>query len=78
MVFWEGMMGVAGTHSFHSSSKWKLLPGNKRAEVLGAAKDDGEFWMSYEDFCKNFTDFEMCSVSIDHLYEDEAGMCSVV
>ena len=27
--------------------------------------------MSFDDFKKHFTDFEMCSVSIDDLYEDE-------
>ncbi len=35
------------------------------------AKDDGEFWMSFDDFRKHFTDFEMCNVTIDALYEDE-------
>lgn len=39
------------------------------------AKDDGEFWMSLEDMKKHFTNFEMCSVSIDQLHEDDSGMC---
>ena len=56
-----------------SSPKWKLLPSNKRTELQGNVQEDGEFWMSFEDFCKNFTDFEVCSVSIDQLYEDDAG-----
>ena len=29
--------------------------------------------MSYNDMCRNFTDLEMCSVSIDALYEDGGG-----
>eukprot|EP00731_Ephydatia_muelleri_P022871 Em0015g454a len=55
-----------------ASPKWKLLPSNKRTELQGNVQEDGEFWMSFEDFCKNFTDFEVCSVSIDQLYEDDA------
>ena len=31
--------------------------------------------MSYDDFKKHFTDFEMCSVSIDDLYEDDKSKC---
>ena len=30
--------------------------------------------MSFQDFKKNFSDFEVCNVSVDQLYEDENGM----
>ena len=57
-----------------SSSKWNLIPADKRKKMLEeGAREDGEFWMSYEDFCQHFSDFEMCSVTIDQLYEDENG-----
>lgn len=35
--------------------------------------EDGEFWMSYDDMKKHFTDFEVCSVSVDELYEDDGS-----
>ena len=57
-----------------SSPKWKLIPDAQRKKLQEeGAKEDGEFWMSYEDFCQHFTDFEMCSVTIDQLYEDDNG-----
>lgn len=58
-----------------SSPTWRQLPADKRRELLegDGPKEDGEFWMSYEDFVKHFTDLEMCSVSIDQMQEDDKG-----
>ncbi len=53
------------------SSIWKNVPEEKRRQLDQNNKDDGEFWMSFDDFCKHFTDFEVCNVTIDALYEDE-------
>ena len=36
-------------------------------------KDDGEFWMDIEDMKKHYTHFEVCSVSVDELHEDDSG-----
>lgn len=56
----------------HSSSKWKEVPANERKHLLEENMgDDGEFWMSFDDMKKHFTDFEICNVTIDQLYEDE-------
>ena len=65
-----------------SSPTWKQLPAARRKELQdpegeGVGKEDGEFWMSWVDFKKHYTDFEICSVSIDQLYEDEASERSI-
>ena len=58
---------------FVSSDKWKTIPTAERSTLEAKKSEDGEFWMSFDDFKKHFTDIEMCSVSIDHLYEDDSG-----
>ena len=63
----------------HSSRLWKQLPAADRMRLLegeDAGKEDGEFWMSFDDFKKHFTDFEICSISVDQMYEDEKGQRS--
>lgn len=57
-----------------NSSTWKNVPAARRKELLEGddmGREDGEFYMSFPDFKKHFTDFEVCNVSIDQLYEDE-------
>ena len=58
---------------FFSSATWKHISLDERQKLTANKSEDGEFWMSFDDFKKHFTDLEMCSVSIDELYEDEAG-----
>ena len=58
-----------------SSRTWQQVSAKDRKELNSDSKDDGEFFMSYEDFIKNFSDFEILSVSVDELYENESGKC---
>ena len=58
-----------------SSQTWQQVSAKDCKELNGDSKDDGEFFMSYEDFIKNFSDFEILSVSVDELYENESGKC---
>ncbi|KAL5477346.1 hypothetical protein EMCRGX_G024135 [Ephydatia muelleri] len=52
------------------SDKWSLVPANTKDRLLKVSRsDDGVFWISYEDFCKNFTNFELGS-AIEHLNSD--------
>ena len=67
------------THTHDSSSTWKQVSASKRKELLEGddfGREDGEFWMSYADVKKHFTDFEITNVTIDQLYEDDAGQGS--
>lgn len=65
--------------SLPSSKIWKNLTASQRQQLMGdeQLKEDGEFWMSYDDFLKHFTDFEICSVSVDKMYEDDSGQSSL-
>ena len=57
-----------------SSSTCKNIPAARRKELLEGddiGREDGEFYMSYTDFKKHFTDCEICSISLDQLYDDE-------
>ena len=57
----------------HSSNKWSLVPANTKDRLLKVSRsDDGVFWISYEDFCKNFTNFELGS-AIEHLNSDTSS-----
>ena len=55
------------------SDTWKQLSAKQRQE-LHTTDEDGEFFMTYEDMIKHFTDLEICSISVDSLYEDDGGM----
>ena len=59
-----------------SSSLWKDISSKDHQKLHQQSRDDGEFWMSYDDMLKNYTDLEICSVSMDKLYEDDSGTSS--
>lgn len=61
-----------------SSKTWQQISASERQalqEGEGTFKEDGEFWMSFDDFTKHYTDFEICNVSVAMLYEDDSGEC---
>lgn len=47
------------------SNEWKLLSEAEKKEIGLSYDDDGEFWMSFSDFCGNFTKVEVCMLSPD-------------
>ena len=50
---------------FDSSREWNSVSREEK-EANGLVYDtDGEFWMSFTDFCSNFNDVEICHLSAD-------------
>ncbi|NXY06856.1 CAN5 protein, partial [Pteruthius melanotis] len=43
-----------------SSEEWKKVSDSERKNLGLTVKNDGEFWMTFEDWCKNFTDVDVC------------------
>ncbi|XP_063047492.1 calpain-2 catalytic subunit-like [Engraulis encrasicolus] len=54
------------------SDEWDRISADDRAK-LSHASEDGEFWMSYSDFMKNFSKVEICNLTPDELSSDEKG-----
>ncbi|CAL8267610.1 unnamed protein product [Merluccius merluccius] len=45
-----------------SSDEWKTVGDMERSNLGITVEDDGEFWMSFTDWCKNFTDADVCRI----------------
>ncbi|KAM4699406.1 calpain-5 [Discoglossus pictus] len=43
-----------------SSEEWQRVSKGEREKLGMTVDDDGEFWMTFEDFCKQYTDLIMC------------------
>ncbi|XP_065943520.1 calpain-B isoform X7 [Magallana gigas] len=53
------------------SREWSLIPDSQKDSIGLTFDDDGEFWMSFDDFSKNFEKLEICNLGPDSLEEDE-------
>lgn len=51
------------------SSEWKSIDPRKREELGLTFNDDGEFWMSFEDFVGNFERMEICHWNIGNMMD---------
>ncbi|KAG9464376.1 hypothetical protein GDO78_020046 [Eleutherodactylus coqui] len=49
------------------SEEWKKVSRREREKLGVTVDDDGEFWMSWEDFCSHFTDITLCRRVNTHL-----------
>ncbi|XP_033222734.1 calpain-B-like [Belonocnema kinseyi] len=53
------------------SPEWRFIPDHEKEELGLNFDSDGEFWMSFHDFKKYFTQLEICNLSPDSLSEDD-------
>ncbi|XP_055880800.1 calpain-B-like isoform X2 [Biomphalaria glabrata] len=53
------------------SREWSLLSEDEKREHGITFSDDGEFWMSFQDFTANFQKLEICNLGPDSLDEED-------
>lgn len=54
------------------SPMWDIVSSQDRQMCLSVA-DDGEFWMAFEDFCKFYTDLDICGLKPDFIDGKSSG-----
>lgn len=54
------------------SKEWSLISPRERERLGLVMSDDGEFWMSYQDFISNFSKLDICSLGPDAELEASA------
>ncbi|XP_059138837.1 calpain-A-like isoform X2 [Physella acuta] len=52
------------------SPEMRHLTKELQNDLLFVSRDDGEFWMSYEDFIANFDEIQLCHLQIDAIIEE--------
>ncbi|XP_063370426.1 calpain-B [Cydia amplana] len=53
------------------SPEWRYIPESEKQELGLTFDDDGEFWMSFKDFCDHFSRVEICNLNPDSLDPEE-------
>ncbi|CAK6951724.1 calpain-2 catalytic subunit-like [Scomber scombrus] len=54
------------------SSEWKYVSGDEKSKLNHVA-EDGEFWMSYSDFLRQFSRLEICNLTPDTLMSEDVS-----
>ncbi|KAL0965037.1 hypothetical protein UPYG_G00275970 [Umbra pygmaea] len=63
IVLWKGPWSV-------KSKEWSTISIFDKTKLENQTIEESEFWMSFEDFKKNFTKLEMCNLTPDTLLDD--------
>ncbi|XP_076458518.1 calpain-9-like [Babylonia areolata] len=53
-----------------NSKEMARLPDNIREKMNIRNKDEGEFWISFEDFLRNFDEVQLCHLQVDAMIEE--------
>uniref|UniRef100_A0A3Q4G8H0 Calpain 9 n=1 Tax=Neolamprologus brichardi TaxID=32507 RepID=A0A3Q4G8H0_NEOBR len=53
-----------------NSREWNYIDSAEKTRLMQNSADDGEFWMEFEDFKRNYDKVEICNMSPDSLTED--------
>uniref|UniRef100_A0A3B5QBS3 Calpain 9 n=1 Tax=Xiphophorus maculatus TaxID=8083 RepID=A0A3B5QBS3_XIPMA len=53
-----------------NSREWDYVDKAEKTRILQNSTDDGEFWMEFEDFKRNYDKVEICNMSPDALDDD--------
>ncbi|KAG8443813.1 hypothetical protein GDO86_009121 [Hymenochirus boettgeri] len=54
----------------HCSSEWNSVDADERDRLIKRC-DDGEFWMSFNDFLRNYSRLEICNLTPDTIASDK-------
>ncbi|XP_028678138.2 calpain-3-like isoform X3 [Erpetoichthys calabaricus] len=60
-----------------NSKEWTIIKKSEKDRLQHQIAEDGEFWISFEEFKKNFTKIEICNLTPDALEDDKVHKWTV-